>query len=188
MKQRALIYLTVSVLLFVGALGAYAFWYVLVSEASSKVASLESALAQKGDESAQILSARRTLAALQAEDIVFERYFVEEEDIVPFLEVIENAGTDFGTFVEVVSVSKEGGSQGTRLAVSVSIEGSFDGVLKTLGVLEHGPYDITTTGLTLGHLPGGESAPARWNAAVSLSIGTTAAMAPPEAETPPESI
>jgi hypothetical protein len=165
--------------------GAYVFWYLMVSQASSRVASLQNTLASKGDESAQILSARRTLALLQAEDIVFDRYFIDEVDIIPFLEGIEGAGDEFQAVTEVVSVAKEGGPEGTRLVVSVSIKGSFDSVMRTLGVLEHGPYDITTTGLTLAHLPQEETSPARWNLAVSFSVGTKATIASPQTETPP---
>jgi hypothetical protein len=184
MKQRALIALGVSFLILAGAVGAYAFWYLMVSGASTKVAELQQTLALRGNESAQILSARRTLAALQAEDIIFERYFVNEDDIVPFLEVLESAGEGLETTVEVVSVSKEGGPQGARLSVAVSVEGTFNGVMKTLGVIEHGPYDITTTGLTLGHLPGGENASPRWSASGTFSVGTTREALAPEPETP----
>lgn len=186
MKKQALISLGISFLLLAGALGAYAFWYLMVSAASTKVATLENTLAVKVDESAQILSARRTLAALQAENIIFENYFVNEEDIVPFLEVLEGAGNELGATVEVVSVSKEGGPEGTRLSVAVSIEGSFEGVMKTLGVIEHGPFDITTSGLTLSHLPGGEETPPRWSASVTFSVGTTRATLPREPEAPPQ--
>jgi hypothetical protein len=170
MKRKSLSFFILVLFFFVVSLVAYGVWYNLVTSMGSRVSELASQIDARSDQSAQMLSAQKTLAALGLEDIVFERYFVSQDDVVPFLARLEATGRSLGSTVEVVSVSPEPMKGDPRLTVNLSLEGTFESVLRTLGAIEHGPYDIASTNFSLEKRVSGESS--LWSATVTLSVGS----------------
>jgi hypothetical protein len=96
-------------------------------------------------------------------------YFVSTSDVVSFLEELQSTGKAFGTTVEVVSVSSTGEGKAAHLSIALKIDGSFDGVVRTLGSLEYSPRDIVVNDAALGI-----SGKAHWTATAAITVGTRA--------------
>ena len=62
--------------------------------------------------------------------------------MVGFINGLEAQGQALGTTVSVLSVSAGTGKQPTFM-LSLTIEGTFDTVMRTVGVIEYAPYDIS---------------------------------------------
>jgi hypothetical protein len=179
MRRRALIQLLCALLLLLALGGAYAAWYAEVGKMSGRAAALARDLSVKGSETAQLADARDALERLAADEGAMRAYRVAESDIVSFLSALETTGTSLGSDVEVVSVSAEPG-ENPAIQLSLSIRGSFDAVLRTLGAIEHGPYDSRVEQVTLDTVPQEDGAPGAWTAAATFRIGTHRAPAPAE--------
>lgn len=143
------IQLGISVFIFVVAATAYGISYVNVQSESNKAAQLAEQLKEKSLATTRIAQAKAQLAILAPQEAAINQYFVSPSDIVPFLEQFSATGKFLGADVQVVSVSAVPGASNGVLNLSLKITGPFVAVLRTLGSIEYGPYDITTNSLAL---------------------------------------
>lgn len=137
------VHLGISVLVLAAAAGAYAFGYLQVTNAKQEAANLASAIAAREAEQERGASARSRLAEVAADEEFLASRLVADADIVAFLEGLEGAGDEFGAIVKVASVSGDSAAADGRITLALSIEGSFAAVMKTLGVIEYGPYALS---------------------------------------------
>jgi Tfp pilus assembly protein PilO len=172
MKRRALIELLLALSLLTVVLAAYGIWYVAVGKASAEAAALSEEIKTKSIDSARVASAKEALESLAADEETMRSYLVRKMDVVSFLERLEDAGGSLGTSIEVVSVGAESVAGREALKLSLKITGSFDGVLRTLGALEYGPYDTRMLNVTLDTTLGTDGAAGAWTATATLLIGT----------------
>ncbi|MBU1292445.1 hypothetical protein KJ819_00050 [Patescibacteria group bacterium] len=176
MKHITFVHLSVALLLFIGLVSAYGFWYSLVGKASAQAAVLSEEIHQKSLESGRVAAARRALTVLAEDEAQVQKYLISENSVVPFLESLENTGKALGASVSVASVSAETSTTRPHLKLSLKITGSFDSVLRTLGAIEYGAYDsqlLTTTFDT--PKVSDPAAPAEWTATSAFVIGMRAA-------------
>lgn len=75
-------------------------------------------------------------------------YFVHEDKIVSFIELIEKIGPDSGTNVELSALSKDE----KNIKAKVSIKGSWTGVMTALIMLENQPFSISINNLNISKL------------------------------------
>ena len=172
MKRRTLIQLVIALIILIGMIAAYAFWYLAVRDMSAKAAQLAADLRAQDEASARAGAAKAALGSLVADEEVMRAYLVRPDGIVPFLSEIERSGTVLGSMVEVASVATETGTDRDRIALSLRITGSFDAVLRTLGTIEHGAYDSRITNVTLDTPASDPESQGRWTATASFVIGT----------------
>lgn len=176
--NKPLIHLAVALIALIAVGVGYAFWYGVVRDTREAVAALTIDAETKEAAAGQISEARSTLSSLAADEAFFGSYFVSTTTVVSFLESIEATGESLGARVEVASVTP--GSP-TRLSVAVRITGSFSAVMRTVGAIEHAPYDITVANLTVDTNAASEGA---WTATATFSVGTGPATDAP-ASAPP---
>lgn len=175
MTRTPLIHLALALALAVGLAGVYAFWFLAVSRADAGTAGVLAEIESKENERERTAAARAALEDLATEEAFVAAHLIPEEGIVSFLERLEEVGAAQGADVSVASVSGDAAGEG-RITLSLSISGTFESVMRTLGAIEHGPYAIATQNVTLDS--GGEGA---WTAVGAFTIGTTNAVS---AETP----
>lgn len=176
MKRSAIIQLSVALVIFACALGAYGVWYASVGKSSVEAASLSEQIRTKSQDSARVAAAKVALESLSEDEAAMRAYLVREQDIVPFLGTLEETGAALGASVEVVSVSAEPVAGRSQLLLSLKIAGSFDAVLRTLGTIEYGPYDSAIKSVTFDTVPSeGERV---WTAAATFTLGTQSEPAP----------
>ena len=164
--------LGIAAALFALSVAGYVFAYFTVTGMGAQVALLDAEIAVKGEELKNIQEARSALTALAAREANIQAYFIEDAELVSFLEHVGSVGESFGARVEVLGVS-ESTLEDARSAISLSLQvsGSFDAVMRTVGALEHAPYDITLSNLAIDAVERDEAGSV-WAAQVSYEIGT----------------
>ncbi len=187
MKKNTFLLLIGATLLVVIAIGAYASAYSLVSTKSADVASLAVQISQKTQATTDIAAAKAELTALQSEEGTVNQYFISTSDVVPFLEQLATTGKYLGTNVQVLSVSATPPAAGVpygHLNLSVSITGTFDSVLRTLGAIEYGPEDTTVLNVTFNAAGGVNTASSSptWTANAVYMIGAKNDIAKPTSQ------
>jgi hypothetical protein len=171
MIRRTLIELVIALLVLAGVLGAYAFWYGAVGDASAEAAALSKEIRAKGIESSRVADEKDALTLLAADEASMRAYFVRQEEIVPFLSMLEKKGAALGAKLEVASVSEDATGGRNRILLSLKITGSFDAVLRTLGAIEYGPYDSSVSNVTFDTSSAEDGVPAVWTAVGTFAIG-----------------
>lgn len=151
------------------AAGAFGLWYTIVADTTARGAELEAALKEREAAGGRSAAARRALTDLAVEEERIGAYFVSPAEIVPFLESLEGTGEAIGAEVDIVSVGDTPDATG-RIPLSLSISGSFDAVLRTVGAIEHHPNDLRVTTLTLD-TPQGAASQGVWTANITFSVG-----------------
>ncbi len=173
MKLTHITHTLLVIVVLIIAFSAYGIWYTAVSRKSAEASSLAAEIQTKHQDSERIKAAKDELQKISSEESLVNGYFVSTNDVVPFLETLQSTGKSLGSTVEVVSVSADPGKPHAHLNLSLSITGSFDSVVRTLGAFEYSPYDTSLQSLTLDTPQTGTGKAAQWTAAATFVIGTT---------------
>lgn len=150
----------------------YWFWYAAIEAKSAVAADLESQITAKTEAASRIASARASLAEIAGDEASVQNYFVPETGVVTFINDLQTRGQTLGTAVTVLSVSTGGTSAQPTLAFSLTIKGTFDAVMRTVGAIEYSPYNLSVSTFSLGQ-DGKDS----WHADLDLSVGSLSANA-----------
>lgn len=163
MTRIPLIHLSVALVL-AGILAAgYVFEQLAITNASARAAELAGEIAAKEASFSGAANARSVLAELEANESFVRTRFVRPGDIVGFLEELEQSGRALGSTVTVTSVAQ---ANKETITVALSIEGSFDAVMRTLGALEYGTHAVRTNSVTLDR-----SLEGSWRAVGTFELG-----------------
>ncbi len=192
MKIRTYAHALIAFGIFVVALSLYAAWYAQVGKESAVAVSLADKINAKKESRTRTQEAKDELERALEDETAVKNYFVDTENVVPFLERLQDTGAQFGADVEVESVSaktqKETGEPHDALELALRITGTFGAVERTLGAIEYQPYDTVITQLSLNTSAAGASSTPQWAATLTARVGTkvggSAAEAPASA-TPP---
>ncbi len=180
LPNSSLTRLALAAALATAALAGYWYWYGTVSAESVTVANLAQQVDARTSTAARIASAQTALAQIAGDEAAVRAYFVPEANIVSFIDDLQARGSALGATVAVQSVSASGSAARPSLSLAVTVTGTFDAVMRTVGVFEYAPYDLSITGLAVT-----EDAKNAWHADVKLVVGSAAASAPPAASTTP---
>ena len=174
--NRPLTQLIVWIVAFIIALGAYAYWYYMLTVATGQVTALAAQVNQRSADETTAGEAVDELKQLSASAGDIQNYFVVPDNIVAFLESQQSLGTSLGAQVSVVSVTA---TQNPRphLDLALTVSGSYAAVMRTVGAIEFSPYDITVNSLNLSTTNTGPTQ--GWSAAMALSVGTVATSTKP---------
>lgn len=163
------LHLAFAVALLALAFIGYGLWYAKVAAESAVAAILTTEIEIKTEAATRAGAVLAALAKLQVNEAAIEGYLISEDNIVAFLEGLERAGASLGAHTRVVSVGVSQGESGV-LAAALSVEGSFDAVMRTIGIIEYAPYAITLATIALQR----PLESAVWVASVGLSVGSAA--------------
>ncbi len=166
MKPAAL-QLVVAVIVAILAIAGYAFWYGQVKALDAEAAGLVTEIAAKDVERTRSASARSAEADLASQESFIASKLVATADIVTFLEGLEATGRTYGATLRVASVTGGDNSPDGRISLSLSIVGSFDAVMRTIGAIESGPFASMVQDLSLDTSDG-----ETWSATGIFIIGT----------------
>lgn len=166
MKNIDTTILIVLTLLLVGAVGAYTFFFMQVQNLQEDILATHAQVEEARQLEARTVRAQEETEQLTRDEGDILSRMVRTDDIVPFLSYVESRGQEYGVLVEVVSVS-DASTDGV-VTLAVTLEGSFAGVVKTLGTLEYGAYALTTRSATF---EAGENG--TWQARISMNALTT---------------
>jgi Tfp pilus assembly protein PilE len=178
--KSPLIHLVIALIIGILAMVAYGFWYSAVSRASQHVVALQTRIDQANTDVSRIAAARAALAEISNDEASVQGYFVPESGVVAFINTLEGLGPKERAEVSVLSVSTAGSAAQPTLLLALSVAGSFDSVMRTIGAVEYAPYDLSITKLTLV-----QNDKNLWQANLSLTVGSAPASATSTPHTSP---
>ena len=170
--RYAFLHLTLWLLLCIAALAGYKYWYTLIADKSTTVADLQNQIDTKAEASDRTSSARTILAEIAGDESVVQSYFVPETSIVSFIGDLEARARAQAATMKVTSVSTGGTAARPTLVLSLTLDGTFDATMRTLGAIEYAPYDISISKLSLA-----QSGKNIWHADLGLVVGSVPATA-----------
>ncbi|MDP2665238.1 MAG: hypothetical protein Q8P23_01125 [bacterium] len=142
-------HIIIAVVMCVSAIVGYGMWYAVTSAKSASVAALQNQIDTKTETANRIAAARATLANIASDETIVQNYFVPETSVVPFIDALETSGKTLGTTVSVLSVGTSGTPAKPSLELALSVKGTFDAVMRTIGSIEYAPYDLSILSLTV---------------------------------------
>lgn len=158
--------------------GCYGVWYNVVSNKSQQVADLQAQIDDANKNVNRIASARAALAEIANDEVNVQSYFVPEAGVVTFINNLEQLGSAQKAAVKVLSVSTSGSTTQPTLLLTLSVTGTFDSVMRTVGAVEYAPYDLSITRLAVAQVDKDS-----WQASLSLTVGSAPAAATSTART-----
>lgn len=173
--RSSFIHLALAFFTCVLALIGYWIWYGAIADKSADVAALQSRIDARTATINRLATTRAALAELSGDEMTVRSYFVPETGVVAFIDGLEVRGRTLGTSVKVESVSTGGTTAKPTLEFVLSVTGTFDNVMRTVGSIEFAPYAITVSRLAIEQV-----AKNTWRADLKLLIGSRA----PSASTP----
>jgi len=145
----------------------YGFWYAAIAAKSAVVAGLQDQIVAKAETASRIATARVAIAEIAGDEAIVQGYFVPETGVVAFINGLEVQGQKQSTVVRVLSVSTGTTGAQPTLLFSLSVKGSFDSVMRTVGVIEYMPYDLSISGLSLA-----QDDKNSWHADLNIRVGS----------------
>lgn len=149
------------------AIVSYGIWYTAVSNKSQAVADLQARIDDAHKNMNRIAKARAVLAQIATDEMKVKSYFVPESGIVGFIDMLETRGQGENVSVSVLSVATGGSPSKPVLLLTISLEGTFDAVMRTIGSIEYAPYAVSISSLSVASA----DAPS-WHATLSLVVGS----------------
>jgi hypothetical protein len=147
-------------------IAGYCAWYSVISAKSNSVANLQSQIDTETETASRAASARAAVSEIESDEATVHNYFVPETGVVAFINNLEEQGQSEGTTVDVLSVSTGTDSLPT-LSFSLTIEGTFDAVMRTVGAIEYSPYDLSISEFSIN-----QDEKSGWQANLGLVVGS----------------
>lgn len=170
MKHNSTYIFGFAVLLLVIVAGLYAADYHFFNVEKEQAQNVQRQITDKKAEIERARKAQSSLSSLGANEEVIHSYSLSREDIVGFLEALQTTGSRLGSSVQVLSVADDKANPHPRVTISLLVVGTFDSVMRTIGVLENAPYDSSISSLTLSSQTQEKKA-TLWSAATILTVG-----------------
>ena len=149
----------------------YGIWYASISAKSTTVADLERSIITKTEAVNRIAATRSTLTDIAEDEAKVQSHFVPEAGIVSFIDTLEALARARSATLKILSVATAGTTARPELTLSVSITGSFDALMRTIGSIEYSSYDLSVSTLSLAKKDTGV-----WQTNLTLRVGSL----PPE--------
>jgi CHASE3 domain sensor protein len=170
--KSSYLHLAASLVISILALVGYGFAHSALSSKSAQVAELQAKIDENITATNRMASARAFFSDVSDDENMVRGYFVPETGVVDFIDSLEELGRALDTSVNVQSVSTEVVQKQQSLSLTLSIRGTFDAVMRTLGAIEFAPYDISLKSLTVN-----QDEKNVWQADLKMSVGFIASKA-----------
>jgi len=165
--KSSLLHLVVWLIIAAAALAGYGLWYASVAEKSVAVADLQSQIDAKTETASRITAARTALAEIATDESIVQSYFVQETGVVSFINDLETRARAQTAAMKVLSVSTGGTKKQSTLVLSLTIDGTFDAVMRTVGAIEYAPYNLSVSKFSLG-----KTEKDVWHASMEIIVGS----------------
>lgn len=165
--RSSLLHLSVWILICIVMIVGHGFWYSIIVNKNSTVASLQNQIDTKTETAKRVISERTALSEISSYESVVQNYFVPETRVVSFIDELETRARAQSAVMKVLSVSVGDAKKRPTLVFSVTVSGAFDALMRTLGVIEYAPYDISISKLSI--VKDGRN---DWHANMELIVGS----------------
>lgn len=172
MKSPLTHLILVSILCTLSLIG-YGIWYATITAKSALATTLQEQIDIKIGNINRLNTTRTALADSASDEAMIQNYFVPETGVVAFIDSLETRGRVQGATVSVLSVAKSG-TLHPILEFSLSIKGTFDAVMRTIGTIEYAPYAISVSTVSIT-----QSEENSWSADMKILVGSRQASTAP---------
>ena len=147
---------------------SYGALYNYVVAESVTVANIERQIIAKTGTESRIASTRASLAEIANDETNIQSYFIPETGVVSFIDTLQTQARALNATTSILSVSMSGvGSVQAALKTALTIKGTFDSVMRTIGAIEYMPYDLSISALSLE-----QDTKNMWHANLNLVVGS----------------
>jgi len=147
--------------------GFYGMWYTAISHKSNEVVNLQGQIDAANENAGRIALAKAAISEIVMDEEHMLNYFVSESSVVSFINELEALGISEGSIVTVLSVSKGGTPSVPTIVIALSIQGTFDAVMRTVGAIEYVPYAVSIVTLSVD-----QNGKDSWHANVNVVAGS----------------
>ncbi|MFZ3043558.1 MAG: hypothetical protein WA058_00395 [Minisyncoccia bacterium] len=147
--MKSFFYIGIAVALCAVSLVGYGMWYGMVSAKSASVATLQNSIAAKIETVNRIAATRASLADIAADEATVQSYFVPESGVVAFINSLETRGAAQKAAIQVLSVTEGGTKTQPALVFLITVKGTFNAVMRTVGSIEYAPYALTVSSFSI---------------------------------------
>jgi hypothetical protein len=158
----------ISIALLAAALTGYWLLYSAVVDKSVAVVERTQEVEAKVASVKRARSIEAVLADVARQEALVKSYVVPETGVVAFIDDLESRGRSLGTVVEIDTVARAPKGR-PALTLSLGVTGTFDAVMRTVGAIEHAPYDLTVTNFSIFQ---GLEEQDPWVATLNLFVGS----------------
>lgn len=148
MKSSAA-HLIVWICIGAAAVVGHGVWYSVIAKKSAEAANLQNQIDAKTEVSARVALARTALAEIAGNESAVQSYFVPEAGVVLFINHLEARAREQAAALQVLSVSVGDSALRPTLIITVTVRGTFDAVMRTVGAIEYAPYSVSLSKLSL---------------------------------------
>lgn len=146
---------------------AHVLLYSVITKKSTMVAILQNQIDEKNERVSRIASSRVALEEIANDEAVVRSYFISENDIVAFIDGLQARGLSQGAVVKVLSVSTGNINMKPSFILTLTVTGAFDAVMRTAGMIEYSPYNLTISKFSLF-----KEDKKTWKANIELVVGS----------------
>jgi len=123
------------------AIGAYLYLFNTVKKVGEHISVLQEETNTLQAQESEVGELKKNLANTQASQQKLTSYFIDANNIIPFLETIEGYGRATNVTVKFNSVDIK--HSPNSLAVSITSNGTFANIYRFLALLEAAPYEFS---------------------------------------------
>ncbi len=149
------------------ALVGYGVWYAVVSAKMTEAESIQNQITAATENVNHMSSARGALTEIAGDESKIQGYFVSDTGVGAFITALESLGLSQKATVSVLSVAAGGVPAHPTLLLSLSIKGTFDAIMRTIGAIEYAPYAISIATVSVG-----QAATNDWHADLDIAVGS----------------
>ena len=156
--------------LFVAVVSAVSYEYILIEKMEDETVSLQGELKSEKQSLESFTALSKTASNIKADSEKANSFFIKRDEVVTFLDRVEEVASSTGASVSVKSVDeKKSQANQSLLAVSVQIDGSYSQVFYTLRMLEELPFQTEVRNVKLSNVSAsGQKKITAWSAEVGL--------------------
>lgn len=170
----------VAMVVFVLSVGIYGYFFYALKSTSRTAANLETEVKSLQAQESEIGVLRKNLAATEESRAKLVSYFIQTNDIVPFLETVESYGRGVNVSTEFEDVKVV--DKPTSIVLTVVGKGSFANIYRFVSLVEAIPYEISVQSASVQSLiPAGLSPDGpgthgdQWEVRLSLTVTSVTA-------------
>lgn len=189
-KQTLLVVLLLLLFVMVG----YYFLFDLIKSKNQKVSIFSQEIDLYLERESMRRTTEKTAEELSEKIQKLDSYFLHKDEVVPFIESIENAGGKSGVVVDIVSVDvtndptvNNSDRKDEMMDLRLSVKGSWGNVINFISYVENLPYKVDVSNVVFrrdsaiapffgvgeaASKVGGDSGVPEWSAAIQMGVLT----------------
>ncbi len=171
MNRHVLIRFITALTLLIGISGGYLWWNARLQKITDSTIALTQQISDARIKLSRTESEHAEINRLTNDEATIYSHLVADSSVVSFLSTLEKSGTVFGAQVLIASVSLESNTKRPMLGISVKVTGSFNAVMRAVGVIENAPYYVTVNALTVKNKISSNKKKSYWTATFKLNAG-----------------